>query len=100
MLPPTITKSQLLSNFDTFVFDADGVLWTGDIPIPGAAEWINTLLDDPEKSVFITTNNSTKTLEQYMQVFIVIKEHFSQFKKRYQKFDEYILKVGQLKPVF
>ncbi|CAO4373429.1 unnamed protein product [Caenorhabditis nigoni] len=67
MLPPNITKNQLLANFDTFVFDADGVLWTGDIPIPGASQWINTLLDDPEKSVFITTNNSTKTLEQYMQ---------------------------------
>lgn len=69
MLPPTITKSELLSRFDTFVFDADGVLWTGDIPIPGAAEWINTLLDDETKTVFITTNNSTKTLEQYMWVF-------------------------------
>ncbi|ULT94470.1 hypothetical protein L3Y34_003741 [Caenorhabditis briggsae] len=66
MLPPSITKNQLLANFDTFVFDADGVLWTGDIPIPGASQWINTLLDDPEKSVFITTNNSTKTLEQYI----------------------------------
>ncbi|CAP37042.2 Protein CBG19872 [Caenorhabditis briggsae] len=68
MLPPSITKNQLLANFDTFVFDADGVLWTGDIPIPGASQWINTLLDDPEKSVFITTNNSTKTLEQYIGV--------------------------------
>uniref|UniRef100_A0A8R1E4L2 Uncharacterized protein n=1 Tax=Caenorhabditis japonica TaxID=281687 RepID=A0A8R1E4L2_CAEJA len=45
MLPPTIEKTNLLEKFDTFVFDADGVLWTGDIPIPGAAEWINTLLD-------------------------------------------------------
>ncbi|CAB3406329.1 unnamed protein product [Caenorhabditis bovis] len=64
--PPTISKQELLSNFDTFVFDADGVLWTGDIPVPGASDWINLLLDDPNKAVFITTNNSTKTLDQYM----------------------------------
>ncbi|EFP03889.1 hypothetical protein CRE_28764 [Caenorhabditis remanei] len=80
MLPPTVTKKELLSNFDTFVFDADGVLWTGDIPIPGAADWINTLLDDPEKSVFITTNNSTKTLDQYMQK--VSKMGFGRLGKR------------------
>ncbi|CAI2351765.1 unnamed protein product [Caenorhabditis sp. 36 PRJEB53466] len=67
MFPPIVSKSELLANFDTFVFDADGVLWTGDVPVPGAADWINTLLNDESKSVFITTNNSTKTLEQYMQ---------------------------------
>ncbi|EGT55930.1 hypothetical protein CAEBREN_30840 [Caenorhabditis brenneri] len=80
MLPPNISKKELLAHFDTFVFDADGVLWTGDIPVPGASEWINTLLDDPEKSVFITTNNSTKTLEQYMQK--VSKMGFGRLGKR------------------
>ncbi|CAI2348548.1 unnamed protein product [Caenorhabditis sp. 36 PRJEB53466] len=62
-----ISKSELLANYDTFLFDADGVLWTGDIPVPGAIEWINSLLDDKSKKVFVLTNNSTKTLEQYMK---------------------------------
>ncbi|CCD71831.1 Glycerol-3-phosphate phosphatase [Caenorhabditis elegans] len=62
-----ISKNELLANYDTFLFDADGVLWTGDIPVPGAIEWINLLLEDPSKKVFVLTNNSTKTLEQYMK---------------------------------
>ncbi|CAI5444353.1 unnamed protein product [Caenorhabditis angaria] len=62
-----ISKSELLSNFDTYLFDADGVLWTGDIPIPGAIEFINELIENPQKTVFVLTNNSTKTLEQYMK---------------------------------
>ncbi|UMM27720.1 hypothetical protein L5515_010892 [Caenorhabditis briggsae] len=93
MLPPSITKNQLLANFDTFVFDADGVLWTGDIPIPGASQWINTLLDDPEKSVFITTNNSTKTLEQY----IILKEMAST-PRRLRDSQGNILNVSSLTP--
>ncbi|VDK53248.1 unnamed protein product [Gongylonema pulchrum] len=49
-----VAGHQLLSSFQTFLFDADGVLWLGDTPLPG-------------KSVFITTNNSTKTLEDYVK---------------------------------
>ncbi|CAI5449341.1 unnamed protein product [Caenorhabditis angaria] len=60
-MPQEISKDELLQNFDTFVFDADGVLWTGDVPVPGAADWINFLLKTPGKTVFITTNNCKKT---------------------------------------
>ncbi|KAF1761084.1 hypothetical protein GCK72_009338 [Caenorhabditis remanei] len=62
-----ISKEELLANYDTFLFDADGVLWTGEIPVPGAIEWLNLLLDDKTKKVFVLTNNSTKTLDQYMK---------------------------------
>ncbi|CAB3402053.1 unnamed protein product [Caenorhabditis bovis] len=64
---PFISREQLLTDYDTFLFDADGVLWTGDIPVPGAIEFINHLLDDKSKKVFVLTNNATKTLDQYMK---------------------------------
>ncbi|CAD6185717.1 unnamed protein product [Caenorhabditis auriculariae] len=66
-LPPTISRAELLAKFDTFLFDADGVLWTGDIPVPGAIEFFKYLLADPNKRAFVLTNNSTKTLQQYLE---------------------------------
>ncbi|VDM67907.1 unnamed protein product [Strongylus vulgaris] len=55
----------MLSKFDTFLFDADGVLWTDDIPIAGAIDFVSTLAN-AGKRIFIISNNSTKTPEQYM----------------------------------
>lgn len=34
----------LLVNVDAFIFDADGVLWLGNTPIPGSPEFIKYLL--------------------------------------------------------
>ncbi|KAK6054571.1 single-strand binding family protein [Cooperia oncophora] len=64
MSPPTISRNDVMK-FETFLFDADGVLWTGDIPVPGAIDFVSTLLD-ADKRVFIISNNSTKTMDQYM----------------------------------
>jgi len=50
--------------YDTYIFDADGVLWTGQRVIPGAPEVINRLISDKRKRVLILTNNSTRTLEE------------------------------------
>ncbi|CAG9529588.1 unnamed protein product [Cercopithifilaria johnstoni] len=55
---------QLINSFDSFLFDADGVLWLGDTPLPGAADFLRHLIS-AGKDVFVTTNNSTKTLEDY-----------------------------------
>uniref|UniRef100_A0A7I4YDF9 Haloacid dehalogenase hydrolase domain containing protein n=2 Tax=Haemonchus contortus TaxID=6289 RepID=A0A7I4YDF9_HAECO len=64
MTPPTISREDLLE-FETFLFDADGVLWMGDVPIPGAIEFVSAL-QDAGKRTFIISNNPTKTMDQYM----------------------------------
>jgi ribonucleotide monophosphatase NagD (HAD superfamily) len=46
------------------VFDADGVLWTGDEPIPGSADTIKELIR-AGKRVLVMTNNSTKTADEW-----------------------------------
>ncbi|VDO15620.1 unnamed protein product, partial [Brugia timori] len=56
---------QLISSFDSFLFDADGVLWLDDTPLPGAADFLRHLVS-AGKNVFILTNNSTKTLDDYV----------------------------------
>jgi len=59
-------RSKLLSAYDTFIFDADGVLWLGSNIVPGAPEALNSLID-MGKEVIIITNNSTKTTEDYVK---------------------------------
>jgi phosphoglycolate phosphatase len=51
-------------------YDCDGVLWHGDSPIPGAAEFINHLIQDLQKKVYFVTNASKKSREQFHQKFI------------------------------
>lgn len=34
---------QLLKEIDTFIFDADGVLWLGEDAIPGSPQFLNFL---------------------------------------------------------
>ncbi|EFO25592.1 4-nitrophenylphosphatase [Loa loa] len=55
---------QLINLFDSLLFDADGVLWLDDTPLPGAADFLRHLVS-VGKNVFIVTNNSTKTLDDY-----------------------------------
>ncbi|EYC07758.1 hypothetical protein Y032_0069g378 [Ancylostoma ceylanicum] len=64
MAPTAISREDVLK-YDTFLFDADGVLWTGEVPIPGAIDFVTTLMKSG-KRVFIISNNSTKTPEQYL----------------------------------
>uniref|UniRef100_A0A915PXW9 Phosphoglycolate phosphatase n=1 Tax=Setaria digitata TaxID=48799 RepID=A0A915PXW9_9BILA len=56
----------LVNSFDSFLFDADGVLWIDDMPLLGAADFIEYLIT-AGKDVFIVTNNSTRTLEGYLR---------------------------------
>ncbi|KAF8354238.1 hypothetical protein PRIPAC_95861, partial [Pristionchus pacificus] len=53
-------------DYETYLFDADGVLWRSMDPVPGAIKFINELLERG-KQVYIVTNNSTKTITQYMK---------------------------------
>jgi phosphoglycolate/pyridoxal phosphate phosphatase family enzyme len=55
----------VLDAHDTFIFDMDGVLWTGDHAIAGSARAIAKLME-LGKTVFFMTNNSTKHRSEYI----------------------------------
>jgi len=52
--------------FDTFVFDLDGVIIQGGILIPGIQEAICHLQDN-DKQIFYLSNNSTKSRRMYAE---------------------------------
>ncbi|EDW70088.1 glycerol-3-phosphate phosphatase [Drosophila virilis] len=54
---------QWLKTFDTMIFDADGVLWNSDKPIPGAPETFNALRA-MGKRAFICTNHSASSRQK------------------------------------
>jgi 4-nitrophenyl phosphatase len=54
----------LAQAFQRFVLDLDGVVWTGDEPVPGAPETIRSLRDAGKRLAFVT-NNSWQTSEAY-----------------------------------
>ncbi|KAI6175356.1 NipSnap protein K02D10.1 [Aphelenchoides bicaudatus] len=64
--PQEIFKEQLFANYDTFLFDADGVLWLGDRVIEGAVNALNQLVSIG-KRVIIISNNATMTPAQFAQ---------------------------------
>ncbi|KIH54769.1 hypothetical protein ANCDUO_15084 [Ancylostoma duodenale] len=51
---------ELLPEIDTFIFDADGVLWLGEDAISGSPRLIDFLIKN-NKQVIILTNNATKS---------------------------------------
>jgi len=54
-----------VEDYDTFIFDCDGVLWRGADKIPGASDTVKKLMD-MGKNVYFVTNNSTKSRKQYV----------------------------------
>ncbi|KAG8761330.1 hypothetical protein FRC14_004735 [Serendipita sp. 396] len=58
----------LVENFDTFLFDCDGVLWNGDHLIDGVTTVLN-MLRSKKKSVIFVTNNATKSRKDYKGKF-------------------------------
>ena len=55
-------------NFDAFFFDCDGVLWEENELLPGAKNLLQTLSDLHKTTCFLS-NNSTKSLSQYVKKF-------------------------------
>ena len=55
-----------LANISGVVMDMDGVLWRGDVPLPGVVEWF-TLLRARGIPFVLATNNSTKTPNDYVE---------------------------------
>ena len=56
--------SAFLDRFDVFLFDCDGVLWSGDTLFEGTVPTLE-LLRKQKKQVVFVTNNSTKSREDY-----------------------------------
>jgi glycerol-1-phosphatase len=54
----------LAQAFSRFVLDLDGVVWSGDEPIPGAPETVRSLRDAGKRIAFVT-NNSSQLPETY-----------------------------------
>lgn len=55
-----------LDQFDTFLFDCDGVLWSGDHVFEGVIETLQMLHEKGKRTVFVT-NNSTKARSDYLK---------------------------------
>lgn len=53
-----------LDRFDVFLFDCDGVLWSGDHLFPGTVETLELLRSKGKQTIFVT-NNSTKSRAEY-----------------------------------
>mmetsp|Transcript_17227 Transcript_17227/g.29770 ORF Transcript_17227/g.29770 Transcript_17227/m.29770 type:complete len:379 (+) Transcript_17227:57-1193(+) len=59
---------KIVSNYDTFLLDLDGVLWRGKTALPNAAEAVK-YLRFCGKRVFFVSNNSTLSRDQYLEKF-------------------------------
>ncbi|KAB8077527.1 HAD-like domain-containing protein [Aspergillus leporis] len=55
---------EFIDKFDVFLFDCDGVLWSGDHLFPGTNETLELLRSRGKQVVFVT-NNSTKSRADY-----------------------------------
>lgn len=62
------TAEQFVEQFDTFLFDCDGVLWLGSHLLPQAKETLD-MLAKMGKQLFFVTNNSTKSRAAYTKKF-------------------------------
>lgn len=61
-----LKRQELLSKFESFLFDCDGVLWLHHTIIEGARETIMGLRKLGKK-IFFVTNNSTQSRQQYVE---------------------------------
>ncbi|EPX72468.1 4-nitrophenylphosphatase [Schizosaccharomyces octosporus yFS286] len=57
---------EFLDKFDVFLFDCDGVLWSGNEPLPGVKDTMELLRSSGKQIIFVS-NNSTKSREDYMK---------------------------------
>ncbi|KAN0114944.1 4-nitrophenylphosphatase-like protein [Hyaloscypha variabilis] len=58
--------NEFLDQFDVFLLDCDGVLWSGDNLFPGTVETLELLRSKGKQVVFVT-NNSTKSRADYQK---------------------------------
>ncbi|KXN72771.1 2-phosphoglycolate phosphatase [Conidiobolus coronatus NRRL 28638] len=60
---------EFLDKYDTFLFDCDGVIWSGSNAIPQVPETINWLKNTLNKQCLFLTNNATKSRDSYLKKF-------------------------------
>lgn len=58
----------LLDRYDTFLFDCDGVIWTGPKLVPGVVQVLD-ILRKRGKNILFVTNNAAKSREMYKKAF-------------------------------
>lgn len=61
-------KTENLKDYDTFIFDCDGVVWLQKTAIPGAKETLHELVKQKKRVLFLS-NNSTKDITMYTDKF-------------------------------
>lgn len=61
-------RREFYNSFDTVLTDCDGVLWLLNNVLPGATKVMNGFKAD-NKKVFFVTNNSTKSISQFLEKF-------------------------------
>jgi 4-nitrophenyl phosphatase/phosphoglycolate phosphatase len=71
------TPSELLDAVDVFIFDLDGVIWRGDIVVPGAPDVLEHLRA-LGKRLFFVTNNSTRSRKRNLEKFQRLGLHATQ----------------------
>ena len=54
-----------MNQIKNLILDMDGVLWRGDMPMPGLAEFFETM-QQQGIGVVMATNNASKTPQQYV----------------------------------
>lgn len=59
---------EFLAQYDDFLFDCDGVLWTGNHLLPSVVETLDFLRARGKRLIFVT-NNSTKSRQAYTKKF-------------------------------
>jgi hypothetical protein len=64
--PKLACAEHIWRSFDTFLFDADGVLWREIFPLEGAIQLVDKLAS-AGKRVMIVTNNSTRDAEMHAE---------------------------------
>ena len=57
--------TQIISNIGGLIIDMDGVLWHGNQPLPGLAEFFATLRE-LQLPFVLATNNASLTQQQYI----------------------------------
>jgi 4-nitrophenyl phosphatase len=57
----------LVANYDYFLFDCDGVLWSGGSEIKDAFKALRYIQSFPGKEIFLITNNSTRLRETVIE---------------------------------
>lgn len=55
-----------LEKWDNFIIDMDGVLWRGETPLSGLQEFF-TALRGTKRNFVLATNNSNRTVNQYLK---------------------------------